>query len=89
MLVIPDATRTAPVGALFQALHECLGGVAARLDVMVALGTHQPMTEEAICRRLEITPEQHRDAYRAVNLFNHAWDDPEALRVIGTIPIQP
>jgi hypothetical protein len=25
---------------------------------MIALGTHQPMTEEAICHRLEISPEE-------------------------------
>jgi hypothetical protein len=32
--------------------------VAAALDVMIALGTHQPMSEEAICHRLEISLEE-------------------------------
>src|SRR5438046_1883529 len=54
LLIVPDATRTAPVGLLFKTLHEQIGGVAAALDVLIALGTHQPMTEEAICERLEI-----------------------------------
>jgi nickel-dependent lactate racemase len=51
LVIIPDATRTAPVGLLFKTLHEQIGGVAAALDILVALGTHQPMSEEAICER--------------------------------------
>ena len=54
VLIIPDSTRTCPVGQLFQVLHAHLGEVVRELDVMIALGTHQPMSEEAICQRLEI-----------------------------------
>jgi nickel-dependent lactate racemase len=86
LLVIPDATRTAPVGLLFKTLHKQIGGVAAALDILVALGTHQPMSEAAICERLEITLEQRQSVYKNVRFFNHAWDDPSALRNIGTIP---
>jgi nickel-dependent lactate racemase len=53
---------------------------------MIALGTHQPMNEEAICRRLEISGEERRSKYGAVRLFNHEWDNPSALKSIGTIP---
>src|SRR3954453_19778033 len=52
LLIIPDATRTAPVGLLFKTIHEQIGEVAAGLDILVALGTHQPMSEMAICERL-------------------------------------
>src|SRR5687767_10262739 len=62
LLIIPDATRTAPVGLLFKTIHEQIGAAAAALDILVALGTHQPMSEEAICERLEITPEQRQRA---------------------------
>lgn len=86
LVVIPDATRTAPVGTLFKALHECLRGTVRQLDVLVALGTHQPMSEEAICGRLEISLEQRRETYGAVSLYNHAWDDPQTLQGIGSIP---
>ena len=86
LLIVPDATRTAPVGPVFQAIHEQLGGVTAALDMMIALGTHQPMSESAICERLEITAEERSTKYRSVEFFNHEWDNPGALKNIGTIP---
>ena len=86
LLIVPDGTRTAPVGTLFKAIHDQIGGTTATLDVMIALGTHQPMSETAIERRLEITHEERAGPYAAVQFFNHAWDDPGALRNIGTIP---
>ena len=85
LLIIPDGTRTAPVGLVFKALFAEIGSVAERLDVMVALGTHPPMNEAAICRRLEITPAEHQTRYAGVRFFNHAWDDPQALQNVGTI----
>ena len=86
LLIVPDATRTAPVGPVFQAIHEQLGGVTAALDMMIALGTHQPMSESAICERLDITAEERSTKYRSVEFFNHEWDNPGALKNIGTIP---
>ena len=55
LVIVPDGTRTAPIGMVFKALFAHLDGVAAKLDVLIALGTHQPMSEAAICRRLEIS----------------------------------
>ena len=86
LLIVPDGTRTAPVGLLFQALHRQIGGVTKAFDVLVALGTHQPMSERAICERLEISEKERRETYGRVGFFNHAWNDPSALRNIGTIP---
>ena len=86
LVIVPDGTRTAPIGLVFKTLHAHLAGVAGKLDVLIALGTHQPMSEAAICRRLEITPEQRAGTYRNVAFHNHAWDQPEALREIGSIP---
>jgi nickel-dependent lactate racemase len=85
LLIIPDATRTCPLGMVFQALHEQIGAVAGAIDVMIALGTHPPMSEEAICQRLEITLEERRSIYRSVGFLNHEWDNPSALRRIGHI----
>jgi nickel-dependent lactate racemase len=83
LLIVPDGTRTAPVGIVFKSLHQQLSPVSRDLDVLVALGTHQPMSEEAICRRLEISPEERRSTYRQVRFFNHEWDNPAALRQVG------
>ncbi|HRI16092.1 MAG TPA: lactate racemase domain-containing protein [Verrucomicrobiota bacterium] len=85
LLVIPDGTRTAPIGLMFRELFAQLGQTTAALDVLVALGTHPPMTEEAICGRLEITLEQRRTQYAKVRFFNHEWDNPTALRPLGII----
>jgi nickel-dependent lactate racemase len=85
LLIIPDGTRTAPVGLMFKTLHARLGGVTKAFDILVALGTHQPMSEEAICRRLEITEEERRGRYGKVVFHNHAWDNPAALRRVGTL----
>ena len=85
LLIIPDGTRTAPVGMVFKALHEQIGGVVRNLDILVALGTHQPMSEEAICRRLEISEQERKETYGGVRFHNHAWDQPSALRQVGTL----
>ena len=85
LVIIPDSTRTAPVGLVFKALHEHLSGWTKQLDIMIALGTHQPMSEEAICERIEVTMEERNGRYRDVQFLNHEWDNPESLREIGTI----
>ncbi len=85
LLIVPDGTRTAPVGLLFQTLHRQIGSVTKALDVLIALGTHQPMSEAAICERLEISLDQRRAGYRNVQFFNHAWDNPASLQQVGTL----
>jgi nickel-dependent lactate racemase len=86
LLIVPDATRTAPVGLLFRVIHDLIGAQTRSLDVLIALGTHPPMSEEAIQRRLEITGAERAGKYRRVRLLNHAWDEPAALALLGTIP---
>ncbi|HTI73032.1 MAG TPA: lactate racemase domain-containing protein [Candidatus Limnocylindria bacterium] len=86
VLIIPDNTRTAPIGLVFKALHRHLGSVVSALDILVALGTHPPMSDEAICQRLEITPEERLVEYGQVRFFNHEWDNPAALKPLGHIP---
>jgi nickel-dependent lactate racemase len=85
LLIVPDGTRTAPVGMLFQALHHQLGQTTKSFDVLIALGTHQPMSEEAICGRLDITEQERQETYRNVKFFNHAWNNPAALKQIGVL----
>ena len=76
LLIVPDATRTCPLGMLFKGIFAQVGTVTAALDVIIALGTHQPMSEEAICHRLEISPEERQGKYGSVRLFNHEWHKP-------------
>jgi len=59
--------------------------VAKSLDVLVALGTHPPMPERQIRRMLGITDDDPGDD---LGLFNHEWDNPDALVTIGTLSEQ-
>ncbi len=85
LVLIPDGTRSGPVGLFFRLLHEVLGEHVSALDVLIALGTHPPMSEAAICRHLGVTPEEMASRYRNVRVFNHRWDRPETFVHIGTI----
>src|SRR5258708_32742628 len=49
LLIVPDATRTCPLDIFFQGIFDQIGAVVAALDVMIALGTHQTLSEEASC----------------------------------------
>lgn len=86
LIIIPDATRTAPIPMMFRLFHERLSGRVAALDYLVALGTHPPMSEEALNKLVGITPEEKATAYADVNVFNHRWDLPDTLVTVGTIP---
>ena len=85
LLIVPDGTRTCPLDAIFRGLFDQIGAATAALDVMIALGTHPPMTEEEICKRLGITAGERASTYRGVRFFNHTWDDQSSLRNIGRI----
>ena len=85
LVLIPDHTRTIPLPQLFRCLvallHDC-----RQLDFMVALGTHPPLSEAQLCQLVGITPEERQTVYRRVGILNHAWDSPDALMQIGTLP---
>jgi nickel-dependent lactate racemase len=85
LLIIPDGTRSAPIGLMFKSIFEAIGSSVEALDILVALGTHPPMSDEAICGRLEISMEDRLTVYSKVRFYNHEWDNPKALRTIGKI----
>src|SRR5438552_3189417 len=58
LLIVPDGTRTAPIGMVFRALHAQISRGTRAFDVLIALGTHQPMSETAICQRLDISQKE-------------------------------
>jgi len=73
------------MAAMFRALCGTLEGRVKKLDYLVALGTHPPMTDEAIDRLLGITAAERSGTYAKVGIYNHEWKNKEALAVIGTI----
>ncbi len=85
LLIVPDSTRTAPVGLMFRTIFDLIGESATSLDVMIALGTHPAMSEDAINRRLEISANERVGKYQKVGYLNHTWDDARSLTKLGTI----
>jgi len=85
LVIIPDHTRTAPIGEMFSLLSEALADKAAALDFLIALGTHPPMSDEMICERVGLTSEQYRCTVPKVRFFNHLWKDPDTLAKVGTL----
>jgi nickel-dependent lactate racemase len=85
LVIIPDGTRTAPIPLIFHLLYQQIGKRTAQLDYLVALGTHQPMTEAAIDRLVGVEAKERAARYPNVRIFNHRWDLPETLTTIGTI----
>lgn len=85
IIIIPDGTRTAPIPLMFRLFHEMLGNRVAALDYLIALGTHQPMSEEHINRHIGVTAEERAGVFANVNVFNHRWDLPETFAELGEI----
>jgi lactate racemase len=85
LLIVPDATRTAPLPLLFDALWDHLRPVATDFDVLVALGTHPPMSERQMCRLLGIAEDERGKLFAALGIFNHEWDNPDRLMTLGTL----
>lgn len=84
LVLIPDHTRTIPLGILFRMLVEILSDTK-QLDFMVALGTHPPLTEASLLKLVGIRPDERSATYRHVGLFNHAWMNPDTLQQIGVL----
>jgi nickel-dependent lactate racemase len=85
LVIIPDGTRTAPVPLFFRLLCDQLQPKTKSLDFLIALGTHQPMSEPVILEHVGITPEEKTSTYKDVHIINHRWDLPETFIQIGTI----
>ncbi len=85
LVIIPDGTRTAPIPLMFRLLYEQLGRRAAQLDYLIALGTHPPMSQEAIDQLVGTTIAERAERYPNVRIFNHHWHDPRKLQTIGVI----
>ncbi|MDR3637161.1 MAG: lactate racemase domain-containing protein [Isosphaeraceae bacterium] len=86
LLIVPDDTRTCPIGLMIGALNDAIGPAVTSLDVLIALGTHQPMSLERIYRHLGIDAAYHQAKLPKTRFLNHAWNDPARLKTVGTIP---
>lgn len=83
LVLTPDTTRTCPLPLMIATLQDLIGSEAARLDYMVALGTHQPLSEERILDLYGISLEGRLDDYAETQFHNHRWDLDDTFRRIG------
>ncbi|MEO1288022.1 MAG: lactate racemase domain-containing protein [Chloroflexota bacterium] len=84
LILIPDHTRTLPLPYLFRQVVSILHDVK-QLDFMVALGTHPPLDDDALCQLVGITKAERKNEYAHIGLLNHEWDNPDSLKQIGTL----
>jgi nickel-dependent lactate racemase len=84
LVVIPDGTRTMPMPMMADLLEQVLAPRVAALDYLVALGTHQPMSDVRLTALLG-RPIVNGCMGRS-RVFNHAWQDPATFVTLGTIP---
>ncbi|MCL6615230.1 MAG: lactate racemase domain-containing protein, partial [Firmicutes bacterium] len=85
LAILPDTTRTAPVPEFFRAFHQTVKAGGGRLDCLIALGTHPPLSRERLLGHLGLDEREYAEAYADCRLANHVWDDPGALRLIGRL----
>jgi nickel-dependent lactate racemase len=83
LVLTPDATRTCPLPMMVRALRKTIGERSARLDFMVALGTHTPLTPEAILALYGIA--NPRSDFPRSAFHNHEWGRPDTFRRIGML----
>ena len=79
LIVCDDVSRPTPAHQIIPAVLEELraGGLEDRIEFLMALGTHRPMTEE------EMQAKVGADVYARYPVHNHEWRNPEALETLG------
>jgi nickel-dependent lactate racemase len=83
LAVIPDKTRDDNTDLLFPMVSQALAARgAARLDALVAQGTHPPMTD--VEKRTKIGAGL-ADLPLFGEVFDHHWDDPSQLTTLGSL----
>ncbi len=75
-LVVPDATRSCPLPLLLDAIAQATASRVSSCSVLIALGTHAPMSDEAI-RTMVGTD--------SLVVRNHAWWDRQTFVDVGTL----
>jgi nickel-dependent lactate racemase len=84
-LVVPDGTRTCPLSQLMRAAHSALEGRAKEVTVVIALGTHQGMSDDHLAHHLGYPPGAAEETYPGWTILNHESWVSETFTTLGTI----
>jgi nickel-dependent lactate racemase len=84
LAIISDKTRDDNTDLLFPIAAQILADKKiAKLDALVAQGTHSPMTEAE--KLSKIGAKSFADIPNLQNIFDHEWSNPEKLTTIGEL----
>ena len=86
LVLVPDDTRTCPLPAMFRQVVEILTPRVQKLDFLISLGTHQPMSDERINKLFGLSQKERSETYANVGIFNHLWNEEGTFHNLGTIP---
>jgi nickel-dependent lactate racemase len=81
LVLTPDRTRTMPLPLMRKVIERTVGGRARRLDFMVALGTHKPLSDREMKELFGLGS----DEMPVSSFYNHRWDLPSTFTGIGKI----
>jgi lactate racemase len=84
-LVVPDGTRSCPLPVILTAVHRALAGRAKEVTVLIALGTHQAMSEQALGAHLGYAVGELEQTYPGWEVVNHESWLPETFSTLGVI----
>ncbi|GAB3622006.1 lactate racemase domain-containing protein [Mariniluteicoccus endophyticus] len=84
-LVIPDGTRSCPLPLVLGAVHRALHGRVASMTAVIALGTHQAMSEAAIAALLGYAEGELEQTYPGLAVVNHEHWEPSTFATLGSI----
>lgn len=80
LIVVDDYTRSTPVQKILPCLIKELEEAGVKKDgikILVALGTHRPMTEEEMIEKFG------QELSKQYSIINHSWWDPSQLIHLG------
>jgi lactate racemase len=80
LIIADDLTRLTPVDRIIPHVLDELNAAGMRdeqITVMIALGTHRPMTDDEIQQRFG------NDVLSRVRVINSPWQDPEQMQDLG------
>lgn len=87
-IIIPDGTRSGPHGLMIQAAYDAIADRAASITILIALGTHAAMSDEAIARLLAVPAGTLKERFPKAEIVNHDWENPDAIVSLGVVPAE-
>ena len=81
LVLTPVRTRTVPLPLMRRMIERTVGRRARRLDFMVALGTHKPLSDREMKELFGLGDDESPDS----SFYNHRWDLPATFTGIGKI----